>query len=107
MSILGEKYRVIVTKPIGSRHDSNPDIIYKVNYGIVEGVLDASGEPQEAYILGVDEELDTFEGRLIAICHRTNDTENKWIISNFHLTKEEILEQISFIESYFNVEIIV
>ena len=83
--------------------DINPEL---VNYGIVEGVLDANGEPQYAYILGEEKPLDVFEGHLVAIVHRLNDFENKWIISNYHLSKEEIYNQISFIEGFFNVEII-
>jgi len=107
MTILGKKYKVIVTNPIGSSLDTNEDIIFKVNYGIVDGVLDAAGENQEAYILGVDKPLNSYEGRLIAIIHRTNDIENKWVISNFHYSKEEIAKQVDFLEKFFNIEIII
>ena len=106
MTILGEKYKVIITNPIGSRLDTNNKVVFKVNYGIVEGVLDASGEPQYAYVLDADEPIESFEGHLVAIVHRVNDVENKWIISNYHLSKEEIYEKISFIEGFFNIEII-
>ena len=106
MTIIGEKFKVLVTNPIGSQLDTNNNIVFKVNYGIVDGVLDANGEPQYAYILGEEKPLDVFEGHLVAIVHRLNDFENKWIISNYHLSKEEIYNQISFIEGFFNVEII-
>ena len=67
MSILGTKCKVIVTNPIGSALDTNPDIVFGVNYGIVENEFDAAGEPQGAYILGIDKPISTFEGRLIGI----------------------------------------
>lgn len=107
MSILGHKYRVLIKHPIGSELEDNPDIKFEVNYGIVENEYDALGNPQEAYVLGIDRPLPFFDGRLIAIIHRTNDVENKWVISNIHYTKEEILEQVSFLEKYFNVEVII
>jgi len=106
MTILGEKFKVHITNPIGSCLDTNNNVIFKVNYGIVDGVIDASGEPQYAYVLDEDKPIDTFEGYLVAIVHRVNDVENKWVISNYHLSKEEIYEKISFIEGFFNIEII-
>ena len=107
MTILGEKYRVIVSNPIGSELDTNNNIIFEVNYGYVEGVIDAEGERQEAYILGINKPIHSFEGRLVAIIHRTNDIGNKWVISNNHYSKEEIEKQVSFMEKYFNIEIII
>ena len=107
MSILGRKCTVNVTNPIGSTLDTNPDITFAVNYGLVENEFDAAGEPQGAYILGIDKPISTFEGRLIGIIHRTNDTVNNWVVANIHLSKEEILEKVNFMEKYFNVEVIV
>lgn len=107
MSIIGKKYRVNIIHPIGSVYEENEDIKFEVNHGIVENEVDALGNPQEAYVLGIDKPLSYFDGRLIAIIHRTNDIENKWVISNIHYSKEEILEKVSFIEKYFNVEVII
>ena len=39
------------------------------------------GEAQDAYVLGAEEPLERFEGVVIAIYHRTNDVEDKWIVS--------------------------
>lgn len=104
--IIGERYKVIIDRPIGSSHPDFPDIVYKVNYGYIDGILAADGENQDAYVLGVDDEIAEFEGTLIAIVHRINDVENKWVISNKTYTKEEIYEKISFMEKYFKVEIL-
>ena len=49
-SIIGEKFTVKVTRPIGSTYPSNEDIKYNINYGEIVDVLDAYGEPQEAYM---------------------------------------------------------
>ena len=104
--IIGETYKVIVDCPMGSEHPDNPDIIFDVNYGYVDGILAADNTEQGAYVLGVDEPVTEFEGKLIAIIHRINDVENKWVIANKPFTKEEIFEKVAFLEKYFKVEIL-
>lgn len=104
--IIGERFKVIVDTPIGSTHPDFPDIVYEVNSGYVEGVLAADGEEQHAYILGIDEPIEEFEGTLIAIIHRINDVENKWVIANKNLTKDEIYNKVSFMEKYFKIEVL-
>jgi len=104
--IIGETYKVIIDRPIGSTHPDYPDIVYQVNYGYIEGILAADGEQQDAYVLGVDNTITEFEGKLIAIIHRLNDVENKWVISNKEYSKEEIYSQVEFMEKYFKVEVL-
>lgn len=106
-SIIGEKFTVKVTRPIGSTYPSNEDIKYNINYGEIVDVLDAYGEPQEAYILGVNEVIEEYTGRLVAIIHRVNDVKNNWVISDKFYTKEEIYEKVKFVEQYFKVEVLV
>ena len=104
--IIGEKYKVIIDRPIGSTHPDYPDIVYEVNYGYIDGILAADGEQQDAYVLGPTDVIEEFEGTLIAIIHRLNDVENKWVIANKSYTKEEIYKQIEFMEKYFKVEVL-
>lgn len=104
--IIGDIYKVIIDRPLGSNHPEHPDITYEVNYGYVDGIISADGEEQDAYVLGVDEPISEYEGKLIAIVHRLNDVENKWVISKNNYTKEEIYEKIKFMEQYFKVEIL-
>lgn len=60
------------------------------------------------YVLGVDEPLKEFTGRIIAVIHRLDDVEDKWVAvpENVTYTKEEIMEQVRFQEQYFKSEII-
>lgn len=99
---------VIVDRPLGSCHPEHPDLIYPVNYGFVKGTLAADGEEQDAYILGVYEPLLEFTGRIIAVIHRQDDVENKWVVAPEGVTfkREEIKEMTFFQEQYFNSEII-
>ena len=99
--------KVTVDRPMGSRHPEY-DMIYPVNYGYVEGVFAGDGEEQDAYILGVDVPVSEFSGVLIAVVHRLNDNEDKWVVApeGMSFTADEIRNIIHFQEQYFESEII-
>lgn len=105
--MLGKIVKVIVDRPLGSYHPTHKDIYYSVNYGYIPEIMAGDGEEQDAYILGVDIPLTEFTGRLVAVIHRKNDNENKWVVApeNSNLSKEEILNAIEFQEKYFDIEI--
>ena len=105
--MIGKIVKVVVDRPLGSCHPKHEDIVYKVNYGYVENVIAPDGEEQDAYILGIQEPIDEFEGKVIAIIHRFDDIEEKWVVvpEDFVITKEQIMEQVYFQERYFKVEI--
>jgi len=97
-----------IDRPLGSSHPDYPDLIYPVNYGYVDGVIAGDEEEQDVYVLGTDKPLERFEGKVIAIYHRMNDSEDKWIVSldGRDYTDEEILAAIHFQEQYFIGELL-
>ena len=99
---------VTVDRPLGSYHPEYRDLYYPVNYGYIAGTMAPDGEEQDAYILGVDRPVETFTGKIIAIVHRFDDVEEKWVVcpADVSFTKEEIMEQIRFQEQYHRIEII-
>ena len=105
--MIGTIVTVKVDRPLGSRHPVHRDMVYTVNYGYIPGILAGDGEMQDAYILGVAEPVDTFTGEVIAIIHRKNDVEDKWIVAPFgvHFSKEEIIKETHFQEQYFESEV--
>lgn len=105
--MIGSVVKVIVDRPLGSVHPKHPDICYPVNYGYIPGTLAADGEEQDAYILGVKEALKEFTGKVIAVVHRFDDVEEKWVVAPAHMTftAEEILAKLHFQEQYFRVEL--
>ena len=105
--MIGKTVRVVVDRPLGSYHPKHKDIYYSVNYGYIEGIMAPDGEEQDAYILGVDVPVKEFEGKIIAIIHREDDIEEKWVVApeNSAFTKEEIMEQVKFQEQYFQSEV--
>ena len=101
--IIGSLVKGTIDRPLGSAHPDYPDLIYTVNYGYVDGAIAGDGEEQDVYVLGTEKPLETFAGKVIAIYHRTNDDEDKWIVSldGKNYTDEEILSAIRFQEQYF------
>ena len=106
--MLGKFVKVKIDRPLGSAHPNHPDLVYPINYGYIDGIIAPDGEEQDAYILGVNIPISEFDGKVIAIIHRFNDIEDKWVVAptNSSYTKEEIIEQIKFQEQFFKYEII-
>lgn len=105
--MIGDIVKVIVDRPLGSYHPKHKDMYYPVNYGYIEGIIAPDGEEQDAYILGVDHPVNEFIGRVIAIIHRYDDVEEKWVVvpEGETFSVEEIKAQVAFQEQYFNSEI--
>ena len=105
--MIGQTVKVTIDRPLGSFHPDHPDMCYPVNYGYVEGIIAPDGEEQDVYILGVNEPLKEFTGQVIAVIHRFDDVEEKWVAApeNVTFTKEEIMEQVRFQERFFNSEV--
>lgn len=105
--MLGKKVKVIIDRPLGTFHPKHKDIFYSVNYGYIEGIIAPDGEEQDAYVLGVNEPVSEFTGKIIAIIKRLDDVEEKWVVApeNMTFTKDEIMKQVEFQEKYFKTEI--
>ena len=105
--MIGDMVKIIVDRPLGTFHPKHKDIYYSVNYGYIPGVIAPDGEEQDAYILGVNQPVKEFIGKVIAIIHRFDDVEEKWVVvpENISFTKDEIMQSVAFQEQYFRTEI--
>ena len=106
--MLGNIVKVILDRPIGTTHPNHNDLIYSVNYGYIPEIFAPDGEEQDAYVLGVNEPINEFTGKIIAIIKRLDDVEEKWVIApeGKSFTKEEITNSIAFQEKFFDIEIV-
>ena len=106
--MIGDLVTVTVDRPLGSYHPEYKDMYYPINYGYIEGIMAPDGEEQDAYILGVDEPVHKFTGKIIAIVKRSDDVEEKWVVcpSDVTFTREEIEEQIRFQEQYYKSTVV-
>lgn len=102
--ILGRFVKGKIDRPLGSYHPKHPDMYYPVNYGYVNNIIAGDKAEQDVYLLNVDEPVEEFEGIVIAVYHRYNDVEDKWIVipeGSPVPTQTEILKAIYFQEKYF------
>jgi len=107
-SNIGNIVTVTVDRPLGSYHPVHKKLYYPVNYGYVKGILAPDGEEQDAYIIGVDVPVKVYTGKVVAVIHRKDDIEDKWVVCPMDrtFTREEIMEQVKFQEQYFETEIV-
>jgi 8-oxo-dGTP pyrophosphatase MutT (NUDIX family) len=104
-NLLGKTVHIEVDRPIGHVHKG---MVYPVNYGYIPGILAGDGEEQDAYVLGVDKPLSSFDGRVIGAVCRRDDVEDKLIVApmgmEFH--QGQIAEAVHFQEQYFDTSIL-
>ena len=105
--IIGKEVSGSIDRPLGSAHPHHPDLIYAINYGYVEGVFAADGDEQDVYVFGTDRPLETYKGKVVAVIHRLNDCEDKWIVSldGTPIDRDTILHATEFQERYFMGEL--
>ncbi|MBT4539514.1 inorganic pyrophosphatase [Candidatus Woesearchaeota archaeon] len=106
-SYLEKIVKIKVDRPLGTKHPKW-DYIYPINYGFVPNTKAPDGCEIDAYILGVEEPLEEFTGKCIAVIHRTNDEDDKLIIvaENVSFSDEEIKKLTEFQEKFFESKII-
>lgn len=106
--VLGRAVHCVMDRPLGSRHPRYPDMLYPVNYGCVPGVMAGDGAEQDVYVLGPTAPLETFDGVVIAVIHRFDDCEDKWVVAapGARYTAEEIRAAVAFQEKYYRSEIL-
>ncbi|WP_034383573.1 inorganic diphosphatase [Deinococcus sp. YIM 77859] len=105
---LGRTVRVMVDRPLGSRHPRWPDLVYPVNYGELPGTRGGDGQPLDAYLLGWDVPVREAEGVVTAVLVRQDDVEDKLVVvrPGWVWRDEEILKAVSFQEQYFDVRLL-
>ncbi len=107
-SFLGKTVDIKIDRPIGYVHNKGEySMTYPVNYGFIPEVFSADGEELDVYLLGVNEPVEEYTAKVIAIIHRHDDNEDKLVAvpENVTLTKEEIMVAVHFQEQYFDSEI--
>jgi len=102
LGFLGQKVNVIIDRPIGSKHPKH-SFTYEVNYGYIPNTKSPDGEEQDVYVLGIDKPIDKITGICIAVIHRTNDNDDKLVVTpnGEDLSDEEVEKLIEFQEKWF------
>ncbi|GKX28322.1 inorganic pyrophosphatase [Vallitalea longa] len=104
---LGEKVKVNMDRPLGSRHPKC-EMIYPINYGYVPNTVSGDGMEIDAYVIGEFEPVNAYEGYVIAVIKRLNDKEDKLVVCKQldKYNKYQIEALVEFQERFFQSEII-
>ncbi len=111
--IIGRVVKGRIDRPMGSFHPRHPNLYYPVNYGFVAGVIGGDGSEQDIYLLGEKAPVNEYTGVVIAVYHRYDDNETKWIVvpsdENGKIREDvkipdndEIYAEIAFQEQFFS-----
>ena len=108
IALIGQEVTIYIDRPIGIRHPKYKDSVYPINYGYIKEIIAEDNEYQDAYLIGVEEMVEAYKGKVYAIIERENDNEYKLIIvtKNMEFSIEEIKEKIDFQEKYFRYKIV-
>lgn len=105
---IGRVVKIQIDRPLGSKHLKH-GFVYEVNYGFVSGTSAPDGEEIDAYILGINEPIEKYIGKCIAVIHRTNDDDDKLVVvsdSIDNISDEDIKKFTHFQEQFFTSEIV-
>ncbi len=111
--IIGRVVKGRIDRPMGSFHPRHPNLYYPVNYGYVTGIIGGDGSEQDIYLLGEKAPVSEYTGVVIAVYHRYDDNETKWIVvpsdENGKIREDvkipdndEIYAEIAFQEQFFS-----
>ena len=107
-SYLGKTVKIEIDRPIGYvHHKGEKTLVYPINYGYIPDVLGGDGEELDVFLLGVDEPVSKYEGRIIGIVYRADDVEDKLVMApdGVSFTAEEIARVVYFQEKYYKTTI--
>ena len=103
---LNKEVEVTIDRKLGTKHPKH-GFMYMLNYGYIPNTISGDGEELDAYLVGEFEPVESSKGKVIAIIHRTNDNDDKLIVSvnGKNYTDEQIRALTEFQEQYFESEI--
>jgi len=105
---IGKNLEATIDRKVGDSHPKYENCIYPINYGFIPNTVSGDGEELDVYVLGENKPTKTCKGKCIAIIHRTNNNDDKLIMSadGKDYSIREIKEKTYFMEQYFESIII-
>jgi inorganic pyrophosphatase len=107
-SYLGKNVTIGIDRPIGYvHHKGEKTLVYPINYGYIPGVLGGDEEELDVFLLGVNEPVSEFTGRVIGIAYRADDVEDKLVMApeGMDFTAAQIATAVQFQEKYYHTTI--
>ena len=107
-SYLGRTVTIGIDRPVGYvHHKGEKTLVYPINYGYIPDVLGGDGEELDVFLIGVDEPIESYTGRIIGIAYRADDVEDKLIMSpeGVSFGAEEMARAVYFQEKYYKTTV--
>ena len=103
---LGKEVTVEIDRQLGTRHPKH-GFMYMINYGFIPNTISGDGEELDAYLIGEYEPVEKATGKVIAVIHRTNDDDDKLVVSKEgkNYSDDAIRALTEFQERFFESEI--
>lgn len=101
---LGTTVSIEIDRPIGYvHHKGEKTLVYPINYGYIPDVLGGDGEELDVFLVGVDEPVSSYTGRIIGIVYRADDVEDKLVMApeGREYSTAEIASAVVFQEKYY------
>ena len=110
--MLGTRVRIVIDRPIGTKHPKYKSTIYPINCGFIPKTISGDGREVDVYVFGVTETLKPFteiEVDIIALIIREDDQEDKLVGSadGVIYSEAEILGKLEFQEKFFKSRVVV
>lgn len=104
---LGKEVSITIDRQLGTRHPKH-GFMYMINYGFIPNTVSGDGEELDAYLVGEFEPVEKSMGKVIDIIHRTNDDDDKLVVSKDgkNYSDDAIRALTEFQERYFESMII-
>ena len=108
LDYIGKKVMVKMDRQLGTKHPKF-DWEYKLNYGFIPDTMSPDGEELDAYVIGVDEPVETFDGVCVAVIRREDDNDDKLIVvpeDHPEISDQDILDATHFQEQFFKPQVL-
>ena len=105
---LGKTVSIEIDRPIGyEHHKGDKTLVYPINYGYIPGVLGGDDEELDVFLVGVEQPVAVYTGRIIGIVYRADDVEDKLVMApeGMSFTAQEIARAVHFQEKYYQTTI--
>lgn len=107
-SFIGKTVDIAIDRPMGYVKEKDGfKTVYPINYGYIPGVFAPDGEELDVYLLGVDEQVDSYRAKIIGFVKRFDDNEDKLIAApdGIYITESEAEDALRFQEQFFKHKI--
>lgn len=107
-NMLSKTVTVIIDRPYGSIHPLLQDVTYPYNYGYIKQDMQQNIEFQDAYVIGVQQPLETFTGYVAGIIYHKEDTTSRWIVAPLGMVvdHEATIQLLGIEEQFYSTRII-